>query len=89
MAHMIIRHKVEDFDGWKPAFEDHRPTREAAGLRDIYLWRNADDPNEVILLLEVSDVSKAREFATSSDLKDRMRSAGVQGAPDIVFLSDV
>ena len=89
MAHMIIRHKVEDFDGWKPAFEDHRPEREAAGLRDIYLWRNADNPNEVILLLEASDVAKAREFAASSDLKDKIRSAGVQGAPDIVILSEV
>ena len=70
MAHMIIRHKVADFDKWKPEFEDHRPVREAAGLRDLYLWRNADDPNETILLLEVSDVAKAREFSGSSDLKE-------------------
>ena len=88
MSHMIIRHKVEDFDKWKPAFDDHQPVRETAGLRDLYLWRNADDPNETILLLEVSDMAKAREFAGSSDLKEKMQAAGVQGTPDIVFLSD-
>ena len=89
MAHMIIRHKVKDFDGWKPEFDDHRPAREAAGLRDLYLWRNADDSNEIILLVEASTLEKAREFAASSDLGDKMRSAGVIGAPDIVFLSEV
>ena len=89
MNHMIIRHKVADFDQWKPEFDDHRSTREAAGLRDLYLWRNADDPNEIILLVEASEVEKAREFAASSDLGDKMRAAGVQGTPEITFLSDV
>jgi hypothetical protein len=86
---MIIRHKVADFDKWKPEFDDHRPFREASGLRDLYLWRNADDPKEIILLVEASDIEKAREFAASSDLEDKMQSAGVQGVPDILFLSDV
>ena len=89
MNHMIIRHKVADFDQWKPEFDDHRPAREAAGLRDLYLWRNADDSNEIILLMEASNLEKAREFAASSDLGDKMRAAGVQGTPEITFLSDV
>ena len=88
MPHMIIRHKVANFGKWKPEYEDHRSTRQAAGLKDLHLWRNADDPNEVIVLFEASDVAKARDFARSSDLKEKMQAAGVQGAPDIVFLSD-
>jgi hypothetical protein len=88
MAHMIIRHKVADFGKWKPEYEDHRSAREAAGLKDLHLWRNADDPNEVILLFQASDLAKAKEFAGSSDLKEKMEAAGVQGPPDIVFLSD-
>jgi hypothetical protein len=88
MAHMVIRHKVADFGKWKTAYEDHRSTRQAAGLKDLHLWRNADDPNEVIVLFEASDVAKARDFARSSDLKEKMQAAGVQDAPDIVFLSD-
>ena len=87
MAHMLIRHKVADFDKWKPAYEDHRSAREAAGLKDLHLWRNESDPSEVILLFEASDVAKAKEFADSPDLKEKMQAAGVQGSPDIVFLS--
>ncbi len=88
MAHMIIRHRVADFEKWKPVYEDHRSARVAAGLRDLHLWRNVDNPNEVILLFEASDVAKAKEFTGASDLKEKMQAAGVQGAPDIVFLSE-
>ena len=88
MARMIIRHKVADFSKWKKAYEDHRSARQAAGLKDSHLWRNMDDPNEVIVMFEASDVAKARNFAGSSDLKEKMLTAGVQGEPDIVFLSD-
>jgi hypothetical protein len=85
---MIIRHKVSDFGKLKTAYENHRSVRQAAGLKDMYLWRNADDPNDVILLFEVSDVTKARNFVSSSDLKGKMKAVGVQVAPDVVFLSD-
>ena len=88
MAQMLIRHKVKDFAAWKPAFDEHRAFRTAAGLKDLYLWRNLDDPKEVIVLFEASNPDKARAFAKSPDLKDAMAKAGVVGQPDIVFLSD-
>jgi heme-degrading monooxygenase HmoA len=88
MAHMIIRHKVAEFGKWKQAYEDHRSTRQAAGIKDLYVWRNAEDPNEVIVLFEASDVAKAKDFTRSPDLKEKMQAAGIQGMPDIVFLSD-
>ena len=84
---MLIRHKVADFGKWKSMYEDHRSAREAAGLKDLHLWRNEGDPTEIILLFETSDVTKAKEFVASSDMKEKMQAAGVQGAPDIVFLS--
>ena len=42
----------------------------------------------VLLLFEASDVTKAKEFVASSDLKEKMQAAGVQGPPDIVILSE-
>ena len=59
MAYMLIRHKVAEFEKWKQAYEDHRSSRQAAGLKDVHLWRNAEDPNEVIVLFEASDVANA------------------------------
>ncbi|MCH7897044.1 MAG: cyclase [candidate division NC10 bacterium] len=87
MAYILIRHKVADFGKWKPMYEDHRSAREAAGLKDLHLWRNEGDPTEIIVLFEASDLAKAKEFVGSSDMKEKMQAAGVQGAPNIVFLS--
>lgn len=87
MAHMLIRHRVRDFDQWKAGYDSHRQVRAAAGLKDLHLWRNVDDPREIFLLFEAADVAKAKAFAKSAELKERMTAAGVIGPPDISFLS--
>jgi hypothetical protein len=87
MAHMLIRHKVQDFGKWKPVYEAHRPARLAAGLKDLQLWHNSDNSKEIFLLFEVSDMAKAKAFGASADLKDKMKAAGVVGSPEVIFLS--
>ena len=87
MAYMLIRHKVQDFGKWKPAYDAHQTARAAAGLKDLRLWHNADDPNDLFLLFEAADVAQAKTFAASPDLKEKMKSAGVIGQPEIFFLS--
>jgi len=88
MAHMLVRHKIADFNKWKSVYEEHRMAREAAGLKDLYLWRKEDDPNQVVLLFEVLDIAKAKEFSNSTDAKEKRLAAGVEGPPDIMFLSE-
>jgi len=89
MAYLLIRHKVTDVDKWMPLFKGHRPTREAAGLKDLHVWKNEGSPNEVVVLFEAADEAKAKKFAESSDLKQTMEKAGVQGPPDIAFLAEL
>jgi hypothetical protein len=55
-------------------------------FKEEHLLRNADDPNEVILLFEADDLQKAKEFAASADLREKMQEAGVVDKPDIYFL---
>jgi hypothetical protein len=50
------------------------------------LLRNADDPSEVILLLEWDDLDKARQLAQSDDLRQAMQRTGVADRPDVYFL---
>ncbi len=88
MNNVIIRHKVEDFNKWKPAYDDNLSARQAAGLKDINLWRNLNDPNEIVMLFEVADIAKAKKFSESPELKEKMQEAGVLGPPDFIFLSD-
>jgi hypothetical protein len=87
MPHVLIRHKVQDFGKWKPGYDAHLQARQAAGLTERLLSRNADNPNEVILLFEAKDLGKARAFASSADLKKKMQEVGVIDKPDIYFLT--
>lgn len=53
------------------------------------LFRNADDPNELVIHFEWDDLDKAREFSQSQDLRETMQRAGASGRPDIYFLDEV
>ncbi len=86
MNYILIRHKVADFAKWKPVYDGHASARASAGLKEEHLLRNIDNPNEVILLFSAEDLNKAKAFAASPDLRERMQTAGVSDKPDIYFL---
>ena len=86
MMHMLVRHKVADFSKWKPVYDAHASARQSAGLKEEHLLRNADDPNEVILLFSADDLDKAKAFAASDELRQAMQKAGVSDKPDVYFL---
>ena len=87
MAFILIRHKVRDFDTWKTGYDAHQPKRTEAGLTEKYLLRSADDTNEVVMLFEAADLNRAKAFAASPDLREKMKEVGVIDKPDIYFLN--
>jgi hypothetical protein len=86
MGLMVIRHKVRNFANWKPAYDAHAPAREGAGLTKGRVYRSCDDPNEVVVLLDMADVETAKVFAESADLQTAKEQAGVVGMPALLFL---
>ena len=88
MPTLIVQHKVRDFDAWRPAYDDHGPVRSRYGVEEASLHRNADDPNDVVIIFRVGDLDRAREFAGSQDLREAMEQAGVVSAPTVWFLED-
>ena len=63
-------------------------TREGSDLCRITngrVFRSPDDPNDVVVLQDVADVSKARTWLTSNEMKLVMEKSGVVGAPSIRF----
>jgi hypothetical protein len=58
MPYMLVRHKVEDYEKWKPVFDDHQATRKESGGKGGLLFRNADNPNETLILLEWPDLEE-------------------------------
>lgn len=86
MPFALVRHRVKDFDAWKPHFDNHDPVRREAGLRVAHLMRNADKPDEVWVLFEVADLGPARAMSQSEEVRQLMEEAGVIDKPDFVFL---
>jgi heme-degrading monooxygenase HmoA len=89
MPYLLVRHKVEDYEKWKPVFNEHSKVRRASGSKGGHLFRNADDPNEIVVLLEWDTVEKARKFAHSKDLQQAMQRAGVTSKPEMYFLDEI
>ena len=50
---------------------------QAAGLTLEGLWRDIDDPQEVILIFQVSDLEKARAIVSAPAAVETARKAGV------------
>ena len=86
MNHLLIRHRVADFPRWKTVYDAHAAARTQAGLKERDLWHDMADPSQIVLLYEVADVQKARDFCESADLREAMQKAGVTDQPDVYFL---
>ena len=86
MPQILIRHKVSDYAAWKRAFDDHSDTRASYGSQGGSVFRNAEDTDEVLILMEVDDLDQARAFLASDDLRDKMAEAGVSDQPDVYLL---
>jgi len=89
MAYLLVRHKDKDYEKWKTVFDEHSATRKTSGSKGGRLLRNADDPNEMVVIFEWDSLEKARKFAQSEDLKKTMQRAGVIDKPDIYFLEEI
>jgi quinol monooxygenase YgiN len=89
MAFQLVRHKVKDFAKWKPFYDQHGAARKAAGCKGARLFRTADNPNELVVLLEWDSVETAQKFAQSQDLRKILEQSGVEGQPEMTFLQEI
>jgi heme-degrading monooxygenase HmoA len=89
MAYVLVHSKVEDYNKWKPMYDDNANIRRAAGSKGSTIFRSKDDSNEVVILLEWDNFENARKFANSTELRERMQQAGVIGKPEILFLDEI
>ncbi len=89
MPHILVRSKVEDYAKWKPVFDEQRSFRKSSGSKGENVFRNADNQNELFVLLKWDNLERARQFAQSTKLKEAMQKAGVVDKPDIYFLEKI
>lgn len=83
---MIVISKVANYAKWLPDYESHDSMRMASGLHNSLICRGTKDSNTVMVVLKMDDAAKAKEFAASPGLKERMKKAGVVGPPTISYV---
>ena len=82
---LTIHFKVKDFGAWRTSYNTHEKDRASAGITNGRVFRSPEDPNDVVILQDVADVSKARTWLTSNEMKSVMEKSGVLGSPSIRF----
>ena len=88
MPYALVRLTVEDYAKWKPVFDEVGSLRQSSGSKGGYVFRDADNADEVVILLEWDALDRARQFYQSDELRQAMQRAGVSGRPDIAFLEE-
>lgn len=77
MPHVLVHQRIEEFDRWKEVFDRLGPARAAASCRSTAVFRNREDPHEVVVLFEFDDLAQARGHMGSEELRAAWRAAGV------------
>ncbi len=83
MATIFLRHAVADYDAWRPFYDDDVARRDNAGLTEVRVFRDASDPNSVLLVWDTDDASGLDAMLADEGLKAKMDEAGVMGPPDV------
>ncbi len=87
MATLYVHHKVQDYAAWRKVFDDLTAMRTGYGCTGHSVYQSPSDPNEITVLTEWKNLDLAKSYATSNDLKEGMKSAGVTSQPDVMFLA--
>ena len=78
MVYVVLEHEITNFDMLKQVYLDDEERRRRLGCLGGHIWRGADDPNTVSVVMEWDTVEHAREFAGSFELEQAMHWASVK-----------
>lgn len=62
MAIMLMHFEVDDYDAWKPLFDEDPAGRAASGATSHMISRAVDNPNEAFIRVEFPSVDQAKAF---------------------------
>ena|ERR1022692_3294869 len=82
---LTIHLKVKDYSTWRSAYDGREKARLSAGISNGRVFRNAEDPNDVVILQDVADPARARSWLGSPDIKAAMLKNGVLGSANVRF----
>ncbi|MDB5406232.1 MAG: hypothetical protein JWL84_1144 [Rhodospirillales bacterium] len=77
MAKLITIVVVKDFAAYQSGFARGEKMRNDAGVTNPRMYRDSENPNEVLVLFDAKNAQQATAFANSEDVKAAMKNAGV------------
>jgi hypothetical protein len=85
MDHILARLKGVKLEDIKGVLKADAPKHAEHGLILRHLWRNADDPNEILFIFTAADLDRARKFIETMHVQARKENANAN-LPELVFL---
>jgi catechol 2,3-dioxygenase-like lactoylglutathione lyase family enzyme len=76
---------VKDYKVWRAAFDSDSSRRTASGFTFVAVESEVEKPNNVKIVLMVSDMAKAKAFAADPGLKTAMDKGGVISKPEMKY----
>jgi heme-degrading monooxygenase HmoA len=89
MIHVIVRITFENYERWKPVFDEAASLRKDYGSNGVRVFRNRDKSNEVLIFGEYEDLERVRQLFQSQEFREATKRAGVSGPPEVLFLEQV
>ena len=86
---LLIHLRVADYAKWKPVFDERQASRAEHGGTRHWLYRSADDPNDLIVSIEFPNAQAARSYVEDPSLRQAMGRAGVEGEPHFHYLEEL
>lgn len=75
MVTLMLELTVDDFGAWKSRRDALADVRDEYGERHARIYRVADEPNEVVVLMEWESLEAARAFNESAAFLEGMEEA--------------
>ena len=80
---LVVHHFVEDFDRWKPVFDEHETVRREHGETEHRLYQDPGNHNRLVIHNDFPSAEAAQGFGSDPSLPEAMARAGVTGEPSI------
>ena len=85
--YLMMSTHVRDYDDWKTGFDKGESLRTRHGCTGHEIFRDADDSNQLTVILEFPSRERGQAFLADPELKERMAEAGVDSEPRTTFVN--
>ena len=90
MITVLVHHRVNDYNTWRPEYDRIMKTEIAKDVRSAHVWRGVDDPNLVIVATTYDSRETADRLMKNPTLADAMGRGGViQSSMRIDYVDEV